>query len=54
MGRYKTNIVLMHDSGNKYGTLNALRDIIRYGKEHGFTFEPITENTPQVKHGVNN
>lgn len=54
MGHYKTNIVLMHDSGAKFGTLNALRDIIRYGKEHGFTFDRITENTPQVKHGVNN
>lgn len=54
MGYYKTNIVLMHDSGAKVGTLNALRDIIRYGKEQGFTFDRITENTPQVKHGVNN
>lgn len=54
MGYFKTNIVLMHDSGDKVGTLNALRDIIRYGKSKGFTFERITESTPQVKHGVNN
>ena len=29
----KTNIVLMHDSASHRGTVNALRDIIRYGKD---------------------
>ena len=54
MGYQSLNIVLMHDSANKYATLNALRDIIRYGKQNGFTFLPITETTPQSRHHINN
>ena len=50
----KTNVVLMHDFESNYKTLNALRDIIRYGKENGYTFERITESTPVVRHGINN
>ena len=29
-------------------------DIIRYGKDNGYTFEVITSNTPRVVHRVNN
>lgn len=54
MGYKSLNIVLMHDSAYKYATLNALRDIIRYGKSNGFTFLPITESTPQARHHINN
>ena len=50
----KTNVVLMHDFSGNYKTLNALRDIIRFGKENGYTFSNITMDTPQVVHGVNN
>lgn len=50
----KTNIVLMHDSGGHSATADALRDIIRYGKEHGYSFKTITSDTPVVAHGVNN
>ena len=50
----KTNVVLMHDFENNYKTLNALRDIINTCKSNGYTFAPITSNTPQVTHGVNN
>ncbi len=50
----KTNVVLMHDYENNYKTLNAIRDIIRYGKKQGYQFRAITSNTPQVKHNVNN
>ena len=50
----KTNIVLMHDSANHRGTVNALRDIIRYGKDNGYSFKAITNDTPVVRHGVNN
>lgn len=46
------NVVLMHDI--KSQTRDALRDIIRYGKENGFTFASITMSTPMVRHGVNN
>lgn len=50
----KTNVVLMHDSGGHSATVNALRNIIRYGKDNGYSFKAITENTPVVVHGVNN
>lgn len=51
---YKNNIVLMHDFENNYKTLNALRNIIRYGKEHGYTFKAITSSTPPYRHRINN
>lgn len=50
----KTNIVLMHDSAGHGATVNALRNIIQYGKTYGYIFDVITENTPVVAHGVNN
>lgn len=50
----KTNIVLLHDYDNNYKTLNALRDIIKYGKKNGYTFSNITLDTPQIKHNVTN
>lgn len=51
---YQNNVVLLHDFENNYKTLNALRDIIRYGHEHGYTFEAITNSTPPSRHRVNN
>ena len=48
------DIVLMHDSNGHTSTVNALRDIIRYGKNNGYTFKAITSDTPIVRHGVNN
>ena len=50
----KTNIVLMHDSSGHDASANALRKIILYGKENNYTFKAITENTPVVRHGVQN
>lgn len=50
----KTNIVLMHDSYGHDATANALKRIISYGKENNYTFKAITEDTPLVRHGVNN
>ena len=50
----KTNVVLMHDSANHRATVNALSDIIRYGKNNGYTFKAIDDNTPVVRHKVNN
>ena len=49
----KTNVVLMHDSAGHSATVEALRDIIFYGKQYGYTFKAITENTPVVGHDVN-
>lgn len=48
------NIVLMHDRGGNQKTLQALRGIIRYGKDHGYVFDKITMDTPQVHHSVQN
>ena len=45
-------MVLMHDI--KWYTRDALRDIIHFGKEHGYTFEVITMDTPMVTQRVNN
>lgn len=50
----KTNIVLMHDYDGNNKTLDALRDIIKYGKDNGYSFSAITMDTPQIKHGVSN
>ncbi len=48
----RENVVLMHDI--KWTTTEALRNIIRFGKENGFTFSKITYDTVMVTHGVNN
>ena len=48
----RANMVLMHDI--KYTTRDALRDIIRFGKNNGYSFEKITMDTYMIRHGVNN
>lgn len=50
----KTNIILMHDFENNYKTLDALRDIIHFGKNNGYEFSSINMSTPMVRHRVNN
>ena len=50
----RANVVLMHDkAGNTY-TLDAIADIIDYGKQNGYSFEKITMSTPMVTHHVAN
>ena len=49
---YRENVVLMHDV--KTTTRDAIRNIIKYGKNNGFTFKKITMDTAMVTHGVNN
>ena len=48
----RVNMVLMHDI--KPYTRDALRRIIQYGKQNGYTFAAITENTKMVRQRVNN
>lgn len=48
----RVNMVLMHDI--KPYTRDALRDIIRYGKQNGYRFEKITEDTEMITQRVNN
>lgn len=50
----RANVVLMHDFSGNTKTVNALKDIIEYGLENGYTFSNITESTPMVTHNVNN
>lgn len=48
----KSNMILMHDI--KTYTKDALRDIIKYGKNNGYTFKKITNDTPMITQRVNN
>lgn len=48
----KVNMVLMHDT--KSYTRDALRDIIRYGKSNGYTFDKITMDVDMIVQRVNN
>ena len=50
----RSNIVLMHDSGNKKYTVEALQDIIDWGIAEGYEFKAITQETPQVTHRIAN
>lgn len=50
----RSNVVLMHDFSNNKKTINALKNIINYGKNNGYNFEKITEDTPMITHRVNN
>ncbi len=48
------NVVLMHDTSAKQTSADALQTIIDYGKENGYSFYPISRNTPEVHHPVAN
>lgn len=48
----RVNMVLMHDV--KAHTRDALRDIIKFGKNNGYRFEKITMDTEMITQRVNN
>ena len=52
LSKNRANIVLMHDI--KTQTRDALRDIIRYGKENGYTFERIDMDTYMIRQKIAN
>ena len=52
LSRSRINMVLMHDI--KSYTRDAIRSIVRYGKDNGYTFARIDESTPMVTQRVNN
>lgn len=52
LSKNHSNMILMHDI--KPYTKDALRNIIKYGKENGYTFQKITDETNMVKQHVNN
>lgn len=54
LSKKKNNVVLMHDLYNNYKTLNALKQIINYGKNEGYEFKNITMDTKMIRHRVNN
>lgn len=45
-GLYNVEVVLMHDSGVKKSTVEALQDIINIYKERGYTFKALDEIEP--------
>lgn len=44
----------MHDAPAKKTTAESLKDIITWGKNNGYTFSKITNNTPLIHHHINN
>lgn len=52
LSKSRANIVLMHDI--KRYTRDAIKDIIVYGKQNGYTFDRITENTVPYHQKANN
>ena len=50
----RNNVVLMHDFAGNHKTIDALQGIINFGKENGYVFRKITEETEMVMHHVNN
>lgn len=50
----RSNVVLMHDFAGNHKTMDALDSVITWGLEQGYVFRRITEETPMVRHHVNN
>lgn len=50
----RENVVLMHDSMGHSATRDVVEKVIDYGKENGYVFKSITEDTVPVKHRVSN
>lgn len=50
----RSNVVLMHDFNKNDKTINALENIIKYGKKNGYTFLPITASTNEIQHTILN
>lgn len=50
----RANVVLMHDFYKNDKTIDALDQVIKYGKKKGYTFLPLTASTEEVHHKVNN
>lgn len=50
--RQKVSIVLQHDVHDY--SVDAVEKIIRWGRENGYKFLPLSEDSPSMHHGVNN
>jgi len=53
-GTRKTNIVLMHDAGDKHETVKALPEVIEWGLANGYSFSNLNASSETVHHGVYN
>ena len=54
LSKKRGNMVLMHDFASNKKGLEALPKIIKYAKEHGYTFSAINDNTPMYGQHINN
>ena len=52
IGGMKTAYVLMHDT--KSYTVDAIERIIQWGLDNGYTFQPLTAESPAFHHPINN
>lgn len=52
LGNNSTYVVLQHDI--KGYSVDAVEEIIKYGLANGYTFRPLTMESPNVHHGLNN
>lgn len=52
MERYGFALVLQHDT--QEFSIDAVEQIIQWGKENGYTFLPLQENSPTIHHYLNN
>lgn len=52
LGNNSTYVVLQHDI--KSYSVDAVEEIIKYGLANGYTFRPLTMESPNVHHGLNN
>lgn len=48
--KYEATVVLLHDTGSRETTVEALPEIIEYYQSIGVDLRPIDENTPLVQH----
>lgn len=53
-GTRRTNIVLMHDNGDKHETVKALPNVIEWAKANGYSFSNLNASSETVHHNVYN
>lgn len=54
LSKKRPNVILMHDYNGNKKTLEALRNIIRYCKNNGYTIDKISDDTPMITHKIAN
>lgn len=54
VSRSRVNVVLMHDGNGHQATIDALPRILEWLIDNGYEFGVITDDTPNVRHKINN